>query len=214
MDPDLPHQSTSSDDPPLTIFDDDGHPVTWYTVLQAYAIGCFPMADDRNGSCAWYRPVQRAVITWANWQIPKSLVKRLRARPFVVTRDQAFDAVIAACAARDQTWISTDIEALYCDLHRRGHAHSVEAWADGHLVGGLYGLAIGGVFCGESMFHHRPDASKACLVALVEHLRQCGFVALDIQQDSDHLRRFGATLIDDVDYAQLLAAGADSECCF
>ena len=198
----------------VVVCDGDGHRITWQTVLQAYANGLFPMADRRTGAFFWYRPQQRAVITWDAWRMPRSLVKRLRSRPFTVTRNRAFAAVIAACAERDETWISHDIEALYCDLHRRGHAHSVETWVDDQLVGGLYGLVIGGLFCGESMFHRQADASKACLVALVDHLRQQGFLALDIQQDSDHLRRFGATLIDGDDYAALLDRALTRRCAF
>ncbi len=189
----------------LWIRDADGVPITWREVLQAYAERCFPMADGRDGALRWYRPPERAVITWGAWRVPKSLRKLLRREPFRITRDTAFGAVIASCAERGETWISRDVERLYADLHQRGWAHSVEAWRGDELVGGLYGLCLGAAFCGESMFHRVPDASKACLVHLVDHLRARDFAFLDIQQDSDHLRRFGSTPVDDQAYAAMLA---------
>ncbi|MFW5698548.1 MAG: leucyl/phenylalanyl-tRNA--protein transferase [Planctomycetota bacterium] len=189
----------------VRILDADGVPITWREVLQAYAERCFPMAETRSGALRWYRPRERAVITWSRWRVPKSLRKLLRHEPFRITRNAAFPAVIAGCAARGDTWISHDVERLYCDLHRRGWAHSVEAWQGETLVGGLYGLSLGAAFCGESMFHRVSDASKACLVDLVEHLRACDFAFLDIQQDSEHLRRFGSAPVDDAAYAAMLA---------
>jgi leucyl/phenylalanyl-tRNA--protein transferase len=182
-----------------------GYPVTPETVVEAYRQRCFPMAEGRNGRIGWYRPAERAVITWDRFRVPDSLRKTLRHQPFRLTIDRAFAAVIAACAQRNSTWISNDIETLYTDLHHRGVTHSVEAWdAHGELVGGLYGLALGSCFCGESMFHRASDASKACLVHLVEHLRRQGFTLLDCQQQSPHMERFGAYLISDEDYEQQL----------
>ncbi|MEK7413772.1 MAG: leucyl/phenylalanyl-tRNA--protein transferase [Planctomycetota bacterium] len=188
------------------IRDVDGQPITPETVLIAYAQRCFPMADDRHGRIAWYRPQRRAIITWDRYKIPDSLAKFLRRIPYRITVDTAFSAVITACAARTSTWISLDVERLYTELHQRGIAHSVEAWNPaGELVGGLYGLQLGACFAGESMFHRANDASKACVVALVNHLRQRGFRMLDCQQQSEHMRRFGAYEISDRVYAKMLS---------
>ena len=191
--------------------DADGYLVTPDLVLEAYGQGCFPMADDRNGRLRWYRPRQRAIITWDRWTVPRSLAKVARNRmPYRLTINADFSAVIAACALRATTWISTDIERLYGALHERGHAHSVEAWSpDGALVGGLYGLAIGGCFCGESMFHTAPDAAKLCVMHLVERLRANGFTVLDCQQQTPHMQRFGAYEIDEGSYARLLMTCRD-----
>lgn len=187
------------------ITDADGYEVTPDLVLEAYRQRCFPMADEREGRLRWYRPAERAVITWDRWKVPDSLAKVMRRMPFRLSVDEAFREVIAACAERSTTWISRDIEALYTVLHERGHAHSVEAWdADGTLVGGLYGLVIGGVFCGESMFHRANDAAKVCVVHLVERLRERGFVLLDCQQQTPHMARFGAYEIEDDAYRAIL----------
>jgi len=189
----------------VAVRDADGGIITPEVVVQAYLARCFPMADGRRGRIRWYQPTERAVITWDRYAVPRSLDKVLRnRRPFTLSIDRAFPQVIAACAERDATWISTDIERLYTALHEDGIAHSVEAWdASGALVGGLYGLALGACFCGESMFHRATDASKACLVHLVEHLRTRGFRLLDCQQQTPHMERFGAYEIDDETYAEL-----------
>ncbi|MBN8524762.1 MAG: leucyl/phenylalanyl-tRNA--protein transferase [Planctomycetes bacterium] len=195
---------------PVVVRDIDGHPITPDTVLAAYRHRCFPMAESRGGPIAWYRPQTRAIITWDRFTVPRSLAKVLRNRaPYRLTIDRCFPDVIAACAERDSTWISRDVEALYVELHRQGHAHSVEAWLpSGELAGGLYGLAIGACFCGESMFHRAPDASKACVVRLAEHLRERGFAMIDCQQQTPHMQRFGAYEVADRAYARLLAACA------
>ncbi len=195
------------DDPAaFVVRDADGNPVTPEVLLNAYWQRCFPMADTRRGRFRWYRPETRAVITWDSWKVPESLAKVIRnKRPYRITVDSDFPAVINACATRDTTWISLGIERLYIALHRLGIAHSVEAWsADGELVGGLYGVALGACFCGESMFHRAPDASKICAVALVERLQQRGFKLLDCQQQTPHMGRFGAYEIPDAEYARLL----------
>jgi leucyl/phenylalanyl-tRNA--protein transferase len=190
----------------MRVRDADGHAVTPDLVLEAYRQGCFPMAEGRDGRFRWFRPHRRAIITWDRWQVPRSLAKTARRRPYELSIDRACPAVIAACARRDETWICHDIEALYVELHHRGHVHSVEAWWDGALVGGLYGLALGGCFCGESMFHEADDAAKLCVMHLVEHLRGRGFTLLDCQQQTPHMERFGAYEVDGADYAGLLAA--------
>ncbi len=191
--------------------DADGCLITPDLVLEAYSQGCFPMADGRNGRLRWYRPQSRAIITWDRWKVPKSLDKVARnRRPYRLTIDVACAQVIAACAVRESTWISPDIESLYGDLHRQGHVHSVEAWdASGALVGGCYGLALGGVFCGESMFHTADDASKLCVLHLAERLQANGFAVLDCQQQTAHMERFGAYEVDEADYARLMAEHAD-----
>lgn len=194
-------------DAQVVVRDVDGHPITPDTVLTAYRQRCFPMAESRGGPIAWYRPQLRAVITWDRFAVPRSLAKVLRKEPYRITVDRCFPQIIAACSERDSTWISHDVEALYVELHRQGHAHSVEAWSPaGDLVGGLYGLAIGGCFCGESMFHRAPDASKACVVHLVARLRERGFAMLDCQQQTPHMERFGAYEVQDRVYARMLAA--------
>ena len=196
------------DDPAsVTVRDADGNPVTPEVLINAYWQRCFPMADTRRGKFRWYRPETRAVITWDAWKVPDSLVKVMRNRqPYRITVDQDFSAVIHACATRDTTWISLGIERLYIALHHLGLAHSIEAWApDGELVGGLYGVTLGACFCGESMFHRAPDASKICVVTLVERLQRRGFRLLDCQQQTPHMARFGAQEIADSAYAALLA---------
>lgn len=187
------------------IRDADGCVITPELVLRAYARRCFPMADERGGAVHWFRPERRAIITWDRWKVPDSLRKVMKRQPYRITADQAFPQVIAACAQRSTTWISHDIEALYTELHRRGHAHSVEAWnAAEELVGGLYGLVIGGCFCGESMFHRADDAAKICVVNLVETLQANRFTILDCQQQTPHMERFGAYEVSDATYASLL----------
>ena len=184
------------------VLDGDGNPVTPEMVVEAYRARCFPMADSRDGRFHWYRPRVRAVITWDRYTIPRSLRKVARRRPYRLTFNRAFDQVIAACADRDTTWLSHDIEDLYKALHARGVAHSVEAWSDsGALVGGLYGLCMGGVFCGESMFHRADDAAKLCVVELCDRLQANGFTLLDCQQQTPHMARFGAYEIEDAQYA-------------
>ncbi|GAB4264965.1 MAG: leucyl/phenylalanyl-tRNA--protein transferase [Candidatus Promineifilaceae bacterium] len=164
-------------------------------LLSAYCQGVFPMAHD-DGSIYWYDPDPRAIIPLENFHIPRSLHRTLKKRLFAVTRDQAFSQVICECAApapgREHTWISDEIVEAYERLHRLGWAHSVEVWRNGRLAGGLYGVAVGGLFAGESMFSRETDASKVALVHLVHHLKQQGFTLLDTQFLTSHLQRFGA----------------------
>lgn len=188
------------------IRDRDGNPVDAAMVMRAYQVGCFPMCDDRAGRLAWYRPPTRAIITWDHLRCPRSLRKVMARRPYSIAFDQDFAAVIKACAQRSETWIGRDIEALFIELFTLGVAHSVAAFdQQGDLVGGCYGLALGGLFCGESMFHRRADASKICVWELLQHLRTRGFHALDCQQQSEHMRRFGAREISAAAYTQLLS---------
>jgi leucyl/phenylalanyl-tRNA--protein transferase len=174
-------------------------------LIRAYASGVFPMADCRDGRIRWYAPDPRAVIPLDAFHVPRSLRQTVRKGLFQVTINADFPGVIHACAAREETWISREIERAYTDLHQLGVAHSVEAWREGRLAGGLYGVALGGAFFGESMFSRETDASKVALVALVEQLRTRGFVLLDTQFITSHLARFGAVEIPRHDYEHRLA---------
>jgi leucyl/phenylalanyl-tRNA--protein transferase len=182
-------------------------------LLRAYSIGVFPMADARDAAeVYWVEPKRRAIIPVDGFRVSRSLRKTLRAGTFTVTRDTAFAEVVRLCAERDETWINADIEASYVELHRLGHAHSVECWQGGELVGGLYGVRLGAAFFGESMFSAARDASKVALAWLVARLKVGGFVLLDCQFMTDHLRSLGAVEIDQRDYLVELSAalGADS----
>lgn len=175
-------------------------------LIRAYCSGVFPMADHRDGRIGWYRPDPRAIIPLDGFHVPRSLRRTVRKGTFEVTVDADFPAVIRACAARDETWISHEVVAAYSGLHRLGLAHSVEVWRAGRLAGGLYGVALGAAFFGESMFSRETDASKVALVALVERLRSRGYTLLDTQFMTQHLARFGAIEISGGAYERLLAA--------
>jgi leucyl/phenylalanyl-tRNA--protein transferase len=180
-------------------------------LLRAYASGIFPMAERADSSDVfWVEPKRRGVLPLDGFHLPRSLAKLLRQQRFRFTVDQAFSEVLATCAepvpGRSDTWINPLISEAYLALHRRGHAHSVEAWtADGALAGGLYGVRLGGAFFGESMFTRARDASKCCLAALVVRLRLGGFSLLDTQFLTDHLAGFGAMEISARDYRSRLA---------
>lgn len=181
-------------------------------LLQAYAIGYFPMSEDRyDEDVFWVRPEVRGVLPIRGMHVPRSLKKRVRQEAFEVRVDTAFRAVMEGCAApqteRWQTWINGQILDAYTALHRRGHAHSVEAWREGELVGGLYGVSIGGAFFGESMFSVVTDASKVCLVHLAARLAVGGYALLDAQFTNDHLTQFGIEAVPADEYAARLAAG-------
>ena len=176
------------------------------TLLSAYASGWFPMAVA-PGEIRWYSPDPRGIIPLDTFHVPSRLARTLRARRFEIRLDTSFPAVIEACAERgdeEGNWIDREIIESYCALHDRGVAHSVETWENGALVGGLYGVALGGAFFGESMFHRAKDASKAALVALVEQLRTRGYTLLDTQWVTDHLLQFGAIEIPRRRYLRLL----------
>lgn len=172
------------------------------------------MAVER-GEIAWFSPDPRAVIPLdERFHVPHGLRRTLKRGQFEVRVDTAFERVIRACARRKDTWINGTIMASYVNLHRLGHAHSVEAWLDGELAGGLYGVALGGAFFGESMFHDVTDASKVALHALVERLRAHGFVLLDTQWTTPHLERFGTHEIPRAEYLELLSRAVDLDCRF
>lgn len=182
--------------------------LTPHLLLNAYSQGLFPMADE-DGSIYWYDPDPRAIIPLDAFHVPRSLARRLRRGGFQIRYDTAFHQVMIACATpapgRERSWISPEFIKAYTELHELGFAHSVETWIEEKLAGGLYGVGLGGLFAGESMFSLVPEASKIALVHLVEHLRRRGFVLLDTQFMTEHLRRFGAIEISRQDYQERLA---------
>jgi leucyl/phenylalanyl-tRNA---protein transferase len=178
-------------------------------LVSAYSSGWFPMAVD-DGEIRWYSPDPRGVIPLDGFHVPSRLARLMRSKRFRVETDSDFASVIRACAETDRrdddsgTWIDSEIMMSYIALHRLGIAHSVEVWEGDQLAGGLYGVALGGAFFGESMFHRVTDASKVALAALVERLRTRGFTLLDVQWVTPHLERFGAVEIPRGEYLQLL----------
>ncbi|HWV36854.1 MAG TPA: leucyl/phenylalanyl-tRNA--protein transferase [Vulgatibacter sp.] len=175
-------------------------------IVAAYCQGIFPMADETTGEIGWYSPDPRAIFPLESFHVPRSLRRTIRRGVFELRVDTAFEEVMRACADREETWISEALIGGYTALHRRGFAHSVEAWCDGELAGGLYGVSLGGAFMGESMFTRITDASKVCLVHLVERLRAKGFVLLDSQLPTEHLSRFGQIVVPREEYLRRLAA--------
>jgi leucyl/phenylalanyl-tRNA---protein transferase len=178
-------------------------------VIRSYSIGIFPMASRRSDPTVhWVAPTMRGILPLTGFHVPRRLRRTLAEERFDVRCDSAFAAVVDACAepreGHPETWINAEIARVFCELHVQGHAHSVEAWQDGELAGGLYGLALGGAFFGESMFSRRTDASKVALVHLVARLRLGGFVLLDIQFVTQHLRQFGAVELLAASYLQRL----------
>ena len=174
-------------------------------LLRAYATGIFPMAQSRSESeLYWIDPEWRGIIPFERFHVPRRLKRSVRAGVFRVTCDQAFGEVIAECAksvrGRPDSWINEEIEKAYCELAALGHAHSVECWRDDDLIGGLYGVTLGGAFFGESMFTRARDASKIALVHLVARLIAGGYRLLDTQFITRHLQQFGAVEIAREDY--------------
>ena len=162
-------------------------------LLNAYASGVFPMAENRDDSdIFWVDPQFRGVIPLDDFRISRSLAKTLRRAPFQITLNTDFEQVVTGCADRPETWINDTIIDLYRALHARGDAHAIEVWDGPDLVGGVYGITIGGAFFGESMFSRRRDASKVALAYLVDHLNRCGFMLFDTQFITDHLASLGA----------------------
>ena len=176
-------------------------------LLRGYAAGIFPMADSRDaGDIFWVEPRHRAIIPLDEFHLSHSLAKRVRSGKFKVTRDRAFHEVLLACADRDETWINSVIERATLGLHSVGHAHSIECWHDGELVGGLYGVKLGRAFFGESMFSRMTDASKVALAWLVARLRVGNFTLLDCQFMTPHLATLGARTVDRQTYVALLGS--------
>jgi leucyl/phenylalanyl-tRNA--protein transferase len=172
-------------------------------LLEAYASGIFPMGMD-DGTIRWFSPDPRGILPLEAFHVPHGLKRALKRPDWELRTDTAFDEVVGACAARDDTWITPLIRKAYRELFTAGHAHSVEIWKDGGLAGGLYGVALGGAFFGESMFHRVTDASKVALWHLVRILRDHGFTLLDTQWTTDHLEQFGAVEIPREDYLERL----------
>lgn len=182
-------------------------------LLEAYAGGMFPMAME-NGEMGWFSPDPRGVIPIKEFHIPRGLKKVLRKDPFEIRINTAFGAVMRGCADRETTWISEMIHRSYVKLNELGFAHSVEVWKENSLVGGLYGIAMGGAFFGESMFSRVPDASKVALASLVTRLDERGFVLLDTQWVTEHLTQFGAHEIPRATYLKRLNRALDLHCNF
>ena len=184
-------------------------------LLLAYRSGMFPWTDD---PITWWSPDPRAIFELDQFHLPRSLARVIRKGVFQITRDRAFRKVIEGCAAsapgRRTTWISSQFLEAYTRLHEQGHAHSVECWQGEELAGGIYGLAIGGFFAGESMFHRVNDASKVALYCLVQHLRDHGFVLVDIQMLTPITRQLGAITISRDDYLKRLSEAVERQCCF
>ncbi len=183
-------------------------------LLVAYQQGYFPMADPETGELFFLSPDPRAIIPLDAVHISRSLRQTLRKQLYEIRINTAFEAVMRECANRPDTWISPEMLALYTELHHMGYAHSVESWYQGQLVGGLYGVALGGAFFGESMFSRMPDASKVAFVALIERLRERGFVLLDAQYSNPHTQRLGAIEIPRSEFLARLRAAVQLHCRF
>ena len=182
--------------------------LSWRQVLYGYSIGIFPMGDDDDGSISWFEASPRAIIPVelksSNINVPRSLKQVIKKNIFDITVDKAFDRVIEECSARPSTWINDLIMKSYIDLHKRGYGHSIEAWKDGKLAGGLYGVVYKGAFFGESMFFREPNASKVAVVKLYDILKKNKFILLDIQMMTSHLKTLGAIEISKRAYHEIL----------
>jgi leucyl/phenylalanyl-tRNA---protein transferase len=184
-------------------------------LLRGYAAGIFPMAERRDDpTIHWVDPRRRGILLLDGFHISRSLSRRIRAGQYEVRADQSFDAVVEACADRSETWINADIQRLYGDLHRAGHAHCIEIWQDGELAGGVYGVTLGAAFFGESMFSRRTDASKLALAHAVHRLRAGGFQLFDTQFLTPHLASLGALEITRAEYRQRLETALLAEATF
>ncbi|RFC62346.1 leucyl/phenylalanyl-tRNA--protein transferase [Fulvimarina endophytica] len=196
-----------------------GYRITPATLLKAYACGIFPMAESADDpNLFWVDPVERGILPLDKLHVPRSLKKTIRQERFEVRVDTAFSAVLDGCAepkpGRTETWINRTVRDLYIALHREGFAHSVETWQGDRLVGGLYGVSLGGAFFGESMFSRATDASKVALIFLCERLIRGGYTLLDTQFLTEHLERFGATEIPREHYQALLAEAVEGSATF
>ncbi len=184
-------------------------------LMQAYANGIFPMSESRDDpELFWVDPTQRGIMPLDGFHISRSLARRVRTTGFRVSVDSDFEGVIEGCADRSETWINSTIRALYSVLFRDGHVHTVEIWDGDSLVGGVYGLALGGAFFGESMFSRRTDASKLALLYLVDRLREGGFTLFDVQFLTPHLESLGAIEVPRETYRNMLEAALDLDADF
>lgn len=165
-------------------------------LLHGYSVGIFPMSESRDDpEIFWVDPRMRGILPLDGFHISRSLARAMRRSTWVITTDRDFEGVLDGCADREDTWINAEIRALYCALHARGQAHSLEVWEEGTLIGGVYGVVLGAAFFGESMFSRRTNASKIALACLVDRLKQGGFVLFDTQFITDHLASLGAVEI-------------------
>jgi leucyl/phenylalanyl-tRNA---protein transferase len=183
-------------------------------MIRLYATGAFPMADEITGKIDWFLPEIRTIIPINNYNIPRSLKKYLSGQKFEIKYDCSFLPIVKGCQNRETTWISEELIEAYQRLEKKGFVHTVETWKDGELVGGLYGIAYRGSFFGESMFSSVPQASKAALAALLEHLHQQEFILLDVQYMTPHLKMFGAVEITFAEYNKLLYKSYLKDCKF
>lgn len=189
--------------------------ITPQLLLQAYAAGIFPMSEGRDDpNLFWVEPKRRGIIPLDGFHISRSLARKIRQNPFEIRINSDFAGVVAACADRDETWINAEITALYSALHEEGFAHSLELWQGRDLVGGVYGVALGAAFFGESMFSRARDASKIALAYLVARLNAGGFTLFDVQFTTPHLIRLGAIEISRIDYRKRLDAALEKQADF
>lgn len=180
---------------------------------EAYRQGIFPMADD-DGKIHWYSPDPRTIIELDRFHIPRRLAQTIRTKKFELVVDRDFEGVVQGCANRKETWINREIAEVYTALHRIGKAHSVEAYYEGNLAGGIYGVSLGGAFMGESMFTMVRDASKVCLAFLVGRLKERDYALFDVQFTTPHLKRFGAVEIPRSEYLRRLKKALALSCRF
>jgi leucyl/phenylalanyl-tRNA--protein transferase len=173
-------------------------------MLRLYASGAFPMADEKAGTINWYMPEIRTIIPLDAFNFPRSARKAVEKMNFEIKFDTDFTKVVMGCSDREDTWISQELINAYKRLRKRGHVHSVETWLEGEMVGGLYGVTFRGAFFGESMFSQVSEASKAALMALINHLIERDFILLDAQYMTEHLKMFGAVEISFDEYTKLL----------
>lgn len=183
-------------------------------LINAYASGYFPMPDPDTNEIYWYDPDPRCVIKFEDFHVSRSLKRRLNRKDYQVSINTNFKEVMRCCAARQETWINEEFIDTYSKLHEMGFAHSLEIVKDRKLIGGVYGIAVGGVFCAESKFHLETDASKVALFHLVEHLQLQGFSLLEVQFQNDHIAKLGATLVPKDFYHKILSENLRSSCHF
>jgi leucyl/phenylalanyl-tRNA---protein transferase len=184
-------------------------------IVRGYSQGYFLMADDEGDNLGWYSSRQRTIIPLdSQFRYPKSLRRAINQNRFRVAIDQAFLEVVSGCADRETTWLSNELKEIYWELHQAGWAHSFETWQGDELAGGILGLTIGGAFIGESMFYRISEGSKVAMVKLVEHLRQRHFVVFDAQMMNPHLERFGAQVLSEGEYKDLLRLALKRKCSF
>ena len=189
-------------------------PFTAENVLEGYSQGIFPMGDDEDDLIYWFSPDPRAILPLSEFHTSRSLRRAIRHGGFEVTANRAFAEVMVGCGEGRPVWITDRVHELYNQLHELNRAHSIEVWLEGRLVGGLYGVQVGGAFMAESKFHRVTNASKVALAALVEHLKLHGFLLLEVQYMTDHLHRFGAREISRADYLRELKRASEIDCRF